>query len=300
MRLELLQTLAAILDSGSTQGAARLLGMSQSAVSRRLGQLESELGLALFIRHGSRLVPTRECVQLESKIRVLADRGISLAAEAAALARGDAVETPLRVAFPASLSMTIVPTIVRRFLDANPRVQIELHSGSYDTIERMLIDGRAELGFLRLPLQKPGLAVRPLMRVRTVCVMPREHPLAARDEIGVPDLSSVPLILLGRMRAPRREIDEVFWNAGVRPQVRIEAHSVFSACALAAAGLGVTLVNELMVRDFAHLDVAVRPMKEAILHRFAFAVPESVPPTRATEKFIACATDELRRLVPAT
>lgn len=297
MRLSLFQTLVAVLDTGSTQGAARLLGVSQSAVSRRISQLETELRLPLFIRDRTRLIPTRECVQLEPQIRVLAERGAGLATEADALRHGNSAATTLRVAFPASLTLSIVPAIVADFLTESDRVQIEIHTGSYDTIERMLQDGRAELGFIRLPAQKAGLQLTPLMRVRTVCVMPRDHALTARERISIRDLSGVPLILLGRMRAPRSEIDQVFWRAGVAPRIRVEAHSVLSACGMVAAGLGVTLVNELMARDYAHLGVEIRPLDEMIEHAFAFAVPDGPPATRATENFVATAAKYLREVV---
>lgn len=299
MRLSLLETYAAVLDTGTTQGAAKLLGVSQSAVSRRVSQLEEELRIPLFIRDKSRLIPTRECGLLENQIRSLADRSSSLVSEAEALRQGNSGASTLRIAFPASLTLSIVPAIVSNFLAEHDRVQVELHTGSYDTIERMLKDGRAELGFVRLPVEKSGLKVRPLVRVRTVCVMPRDHPLTAQREVRIKDLAEVPLILLGRTRAPRREIDEVFWNAGIRPHVRVEAHSVLSACGMAAAGLGVTLVNELMARDYAHLPIVIRPIVEPMDHAFAFAVSDEIPPTRAASNFIESAAKQLKGMVPA-
>lgn len=293
MRLALLQTYTAVLDTGTTQGAARLLGISQSGISRRISQLEEELGVRLFIRDKSRLVPTRECGLLEGQIRGLASRGASLASAADALRTGNSGVGRLRIAFPASLTLSIVPSIVATFLAEHDRVQVELHTGSYDTIERMLKDGRAELGFVRLPVEKSGLEVTPLMRVRTVCVMPLDHALADLQEVRIDDLAGVPLILLGRTRAPRREIDEVFWSAGVTPRVRVEAHSVLSACGMVAAGLGVTLVNELMARDYAHLPITMRPVAVPMNHAFAFAVSDEIPPTRTALNFIESATRQL-------
>src|SRR5690606_33277967 len=168
----------------------------------------------------------------------------------------------LRVAFPASLTISIVPKILADFVAHSDRVQVELHTGAYDTIERMLVDERAEVGFVRVPITQPGLVATPLVEARTVCVMPAGHPLAAQAEISGAGLHGVALILLGRMRQPRRELDELFWTRGLRPRVRVEAHSVQSACALAAQGLGVTLVNELMARDYADLPVVIRPLTE--------------------------------------
>lgn len=86
----------------------------------------------------------------------------------------------------------------------------------------------------------------------------------------------------------------MFFDVGLRPNVRLEVHSVMAACALAAHGLGVTLVNGLMAEDFRHLPIAIRPLHEEITHRFAFATSEAMPISAAAEAFIAIASRHLR------
>jgi DNA-binding transcriptional LysR family regulator len=287
MQLNLLETFRAVLEQGSTLAAARRLGLTQSAVSRRIAQLEAELAVTLFLRDRGRLVPTRECQALQGQIFGLVDRGQRLQHLARDLRRGNSPALRLRVAVPASMTLSIMPRILSRYLAENDRVQVELHSGPYDTIERMLMDDRAELGFLRIPVQRPGLAVTPVIATQSVCVMPEDHPLCARPAVRMQDLQKEPLILLGRMRAPRRDLDAAFWSIGQVPNVRIEAHSVMSACALVAEGLGLTIVNGLMARDFDHLPIVARPLLPAIEDRFAFASNAEMPLSQAAENFIA-------------
>lgn len=286
MRLALLQTFQAIIETGTTQGAANKLGLSQSAVSRRLTQLEETLMIKLFVREKTRLIPTRESKILQDQMQLLLQRSEKLRTLAEELRQGNSPAIRLRLAFPASLTLSIVPAIIREFLEHSPMVQVELHSGSYDTIERMLLDERAELGFLRMPVQKGGLVETPLVQVNTVCVLPQDHPLAVESEIDVRDLADEPLILLGRLRAPRHEIDTLFSQYRIRPNVRLEAHSVLSACGMAAAGLGVTLVNEMMARDYAHMPVVIRRLKQNITHQFALARPADIPLTDAARIFL--------------
>lgn len=297
MHLSLLETFRAVIEKGTTQAAAEALGLSQSGVSRRIAQLEEELGIPLFVRDRGRLIPTRENRLLQGQIVGLVDHGARLTQRASELKAGNYAMELLRVAFPASLTMSIVPTILADFLARNERVQVELHTGAYDTIERMILDERAEIGFLRMPTQRTGLSTTPIIEVPTVCVMPKGHPLARQETVSIGDLHAVPLILLGRMRLPRRDIDEAFWEVGLRPLVRVEAHSVQSACALAARGIGVTLVNELMARDFAHLAIEIRPLRERLLHRFAFAVTEGVPSTELARQFIETSTRRFREVL---
>jgi DNA-binding transcriptional LysR family regulator len=297
MQLNLLETFRAVIEQGSTQAAAATLGITQSAVSRRIAQLEAELHLELFRRDKGRLVPTRDCQALQGKIFGMVDRGQQLQHLARDLRRGNSPAIRLRIAVPASLTLSILPRILRRYLEENDRVQIELHAGPYDTIERMLLDDRAELGFLRIPVQRAGLHVTPSIEAQTVCMMPNDHPLTRKAVITMEDLRSQPLILLGRMRAPRRELDEAFWNAGLAPSARIEAHSVLSACSLVAEGLGLTLVNELMARDFDHLGLTKRPFHPVLTHRFAFASNAELPLSQAAENFVALSSEFLQALL---
>ncbi|MAS15604.1 MAG: LysR family transcriptional regulator [Nitratireductor sp.] len=294
MRLALLQTFQAIIETGTTQGAADKLGLSQSAVSRRLTQLEETLRIKLFIREKTRLIPTRDSKILQAQMQLLLQRNEKLLALAEELRQGNSPAIRLRVAFPASLTLSIVPAIIKQFLKRSPTVQVELHSGSYDTIERMLLDERAELGFLRMPVERAGLLETPLVSVNTVCVMPQDHPLTQREVIDIRDLVDEPMILLGRMRAPRHEIDALFSQFRIRPKVRLETHSVLSACGMAASGLGITLVNELMARDYAHMPVAVRPLSQKITHSFAMAHPTDLPLGEAASIFMETTAEFLR------
>ncbi len=296
MQLDQIEAYRAVVTKGSMQAAAKELGISQSAVSRRISQLEASLGFALFIRHKTSLLPTRESHFLRDQLLVLSDRSSRLKRLANEVRSGNSPIVNLRIAVPSSLTISVIPGIIAEFLKVNEKVRIELHSGPYDTIERMLLDDRAEIGFLRLPMQRKGLEARPLLQVRTVCVLPKNHPLAAQKSISIDDLHSVPLILLGRQRTPRSELDVAFLNAKFTPNVKVETHSVCSACGMAASGIGVALVNELMARDYSHLEIVVRPLKEVLLHRFAFAISAELPPTQAAEDFMElCATrlDEL-------
>lgn len=294
MNIELLSTFQAVSETGSTIGAAARLGVSQSAVSRRLAQLEKELGLQLFMRERGRLLPTRDNRELKAQIVSLLDHGARLATRAQELRTGNAASTSLRIAVPASMVQSLMPGILIEFLQSHDRVQVEVHSGPYDTIERMLLDERAEVGFLRLPSHRAGLTITPVIEAPTVCVMHSDHPLAAKSVVSVRDLAGVSLILLGRMRKPRREIDELFFTVGLRPQIRLEVHSVMSACAFAAHGLGVTLVNELMAKDFRHLPILMRPLKERLMHQFAFASSETAPMTITAQNFVEVATRHLQ------
>ena len=296
MDTQLLHTLQVVCERGTTQGAAGVLGISQSAVSRRLSQIEAELGLTLFHRQNGRLIPTPENRALHGPIAALLAQSARLQAQAREMGSGRPAVQVLKVAFPASMTLTLVPDIIAQFAESHPHVQVELQTGTYDVIERMLRDNRAEIGFLRMPARQAGIALTPLIEAGTVCVLPETHLLAARRTIALRDLAGEPMILLGKARQPRHEIDQLFMAAGLAPRIRVEAHSVMSACALAARGLGITIVNGLMARDYAHLPVAIRPLRERLQHHFAFAMAAAGPVPDIADDFMASAADHLANL----
>jgi DNA-binding transcriptional LysR family regulator len=121
--------------------------------------------------------------------------------------------------------------------------------------------------------------------------MPAGHRLAQRTVVDVEDLDGEPLVLLGRQRPARAEIDQMFRRVRFRPRIRIETHSVGSACVLAAQGLGVTIVNALMASHFRDLPIAIRPFRPLLWNEFGLAFAAGQPRSRVADRF----ADHFRR-----
>lgn len=281
-----IQAYAAIAATGSTTAAAQDLGISQSNASRLLHQLELYLGVRLFERDKNRLSPTREGLQLGPEIRAISDRLTGLKVTALELENGRSLEIPLRLAFPASLSVTLVPRLIKRFLAENGPVRIEVTSGNYLAIERMVADGAVDLGFTRLPSPTPGLREEHVLPSRNICVLHREHPLARRQALTVADLKSQDLILLNRERPVRHELEALFYKMGLRQRPAIEAHSVGCACALAAEGLGIAIVSELLAREHGSLPIVLLPLDPVLTVDYAIVSSERTPLPKSAAPFL--------------
>ncbi len=297
MKLKDLEAYRAVLTSGSTQAAAELLGISQSAVSRRISQLEDDLGLQLFVRDRARLIPTRASRHLDRHTQDLLERLFFLNEAAEELRQGRSPATVLRVAVPASMSRVILPEIIANFLRDHPQVRFEVLHGPYDAITRMLHARQAEIGLLRLPVTEPGLEFSPVVTASSVCVIPQGHPLTELTEVRPYDLRQHDLVLLGWRRAPRRDLDLAFAMAGIKPNIRIETHSVSSACGLVAQGLGVSIVNALLVQECLDLPIVLRPFRPEIQHQFVVAYPSQPELPEPGRQFVGFAARHLERLV---
>lgn len=285
MNFKQLEAFQAIMASGSTTGAAERVGLSQSAVSRLLAQFEEDLGLRLFIREKGRLLPTREAEALLQDAQGLVDSAQCFRRHTEQLRLGGFKRRLLKVAVPSTLATQLMPAIALRFMREHPEAVLEVLSGSYSDAERAVLSRDADVGLVQLPLQIPGLRASASLESDAVCIMPRGHPLEKLPVVGPLDLEDVPLVLLGRQRMIRNEIDMVFRQARVLPRVAVEVHSVAVACSFVAQGLGVSIVNALLAGSCRHLEFSSRPFVPRISYQLGVASVENTPMAPLSEAF---------------
>ena len=206
--------------------------------------------------------------------------------KAADLKAGSGADALLRVAFPHSITTTMLPGVLVRFFEAHPRAVVETLSGPYGAIEQMVHSRSADLGFVRLPAEDRVFKVRPLLRGGTTCVMARTHPLATKDQIELKDLARNDLILLGRQRTARHELEYELREARAPHHCRIEVHSVEAACAYAAAELGVAVVPGLIASFFRSLDIEMRPFHPMRELEYGIITMPDMPLSRSAEDLL--------------
>ncbi|MBW6420657.1 LysR family transcriptional regulator [Rhizobium sp. XQZ8] len=286
MNFKQLEIFKTIMDTGSTMSAATQLGLSQSAISRQLASLEEEIGRELFLRDKGRLIPRPEAHLLRDEVDDVAQSVARLRVKIGDVRTGAFGEALVRVAFPHSLSTTMLPPIVARFKADHPRVTVEILSGPYDAIERLVHDRIADLGFVRLPAESHSFEARPLFSSGTTCVMPVGHPLAEKEAIDVNDLARNDLILLGRQRINRNELEHELRRIVPTYRCSLEVHSVETACACAAQGLGIAIVPTLIAEFFRSAAIAMRPFLPDKAYDYGIITVPGAPLSWTAEAFI--------------
>lgn len=285
--LRALRSFHAIIRSGSVTAAAREMGLSQPAASRLLAQMEQQLGFTLFFRKNGRLLPTQEGLTLFNEVDLALgsiERINSFARDIANFKTGQ-----LKLVAPPSFSEGVLPPIIAAFLERHPSVRLTIDSRSIETTKSMIASGAADAGFIRLPFDRPDLRSEKLVSNETVCVVPADSPLAGAKALDPPALRDQSLIMLGLGGLSRAQIDAAFASAGVRPKVRIETHTVGSACAFCARGLGVAIVNELVARPFLRDGIVMRKFKPRIVQEYAFVTSASTAQNRLAKEFLEVA-----------
>jgi DNA-binding transcriptional LysR family regulator len=173
--LHQLRYVLAAAEQGGFRRAARSLGVQQSAVSRRIHDLEARLGAQIFERgpNGVRLTAVGEAFVLQAQGAVTAlDQAVDGAAEAA---RGDA--RIVRVGAPVGLGGPALDRLLARLLDRIADMRIELVEAPSANLVEALARGRLDVGFL--PEAPKGLPACPAWRDRLALALPVDHRLAS-------------------------------------------------------------------------------------------------------------------------
>jgi DNA-binding transcriptional LysR family regulator len=292
LNLRQIEAFRSVMLTGSVVGAARVMSVTQPAVSRAVGLLELRIGYKLFERRGRRLVPTPEGEALYREIEPLygsLDR-IAQVAQDIRFQRAGA----LRIATLPALAQWLVPRAIARFLSTRPNVSVFVQSLPSRQIAELVSTRQFDVGVVELPLSRPAIAIEPLDPAPSMAVIPAGHRLASKRQISLKDLDGERMILLSQVSFVRYQIDDAFSKLGVAPHVVLETPSSSIACALVAAGAGITLVSRWTAAPFAGPEVVVKPVKESLASRSAIIFPEPGARLALAESFASELREEIR------
>ena len=275
-----LEVFCAIIESGSVTGAAARLAMSQPAVSQQIAKLENRLGLTLFIREHGRVRPTETALTLYEEASLAFDgmeRVINLARDIRSLDRG-----VLRVAAPHSASAVYLPRALKTLIDGRPNLRITVELGTYERILNLVAAREVDIGIAKAPIYSAAIESIPIHESALAAVVRRDHRLATAARAGIRDLAGEPLVMVGRGRPWRDQIDDRFRAAGFAARVAVETQSVESACGFAAEGFGLAIVPQWLGAAVAGPDLVPVPLDIGIAHQFVVVFP-----TRTRRKAMA-------------
>jgi DNA-binding transcriptional LysR family regulator len=288
MNLRQLEILRALVRHRTTVAAAEDLALSQPAVSNALKIMESQVGFALFRRINNRLFPTAEALDLCKESEAIFALHAKLAARVKDLRE---TRTGRLVIFATPpLAYSIIPLALQRFLHKRPGVRVFLDVRRYEGIIEGVSTGVAELGFALGATHQPGLGQEVVHEGEMVFACAPDHPLASRAAITPEDLAGVPFIGLERGTRLGEAVRRSFNLAGAAFEPTVEVRYCNTACVLAAAGVGVTVVDPFSPRQSSNEDLVIlpfRPRTPAVAH---ILWSESQPLSRLALAFL----DEVR------
>ncbi|ASC68420.1 MULTISPECIES: LysR family transcriptional regulator [Achromobacter] len=296
-KLRQMEVFRAVMLTGSMNGAARLLFVSQPAISRLIAHTEQSLGLQLFERDKGKLTPTPEAQRLFQEVGPLFEEALRIDE----LAR-DLAERPagaLTLCSSPSLALNFVPPVIAQYLELYPNVRLKYHTTLLADMAHELLGRKAELAVSVLPIDHPNLVVEPLATGEMVCILPQGHPLASRPAVSLAELARHRLILysrnipFGQLVAAAFQRANVSWNSAV-DIVRAEL-----ACALVRVGAGVAIVDQFSVGEQGWPGVVTRPLQESIPLSLSLVRSRFERPSRQVQRFVRLIKEHARASVPA-
>ena len=232
-----------IIEMRSFTKAAEALGYTQSSVSQMIASLENELSMKLLIRSRTGVKLTLEGEELYPFIErtILQYRSMQ---EKALEIKG--LDTGIiRVGTITSVTCHWMPMLIKGFQQIYPNVQFVFHNGDYTSIQEWIKTGVVDFGFITPPAVT-GLSTISIKKGEMLAVLPPEHPLARNTALPLHLLTQEPFILLeeGHYSEPL----EAFHSAGLEPDIKYTIHDDFAIMTMVEAGLGVSILAELMLR----------------------------------------------------
>ena len=269
--LKSLMIFKAVVENGTATRTAKVLGITQSGVSRSLAQLEQNLGMQLFIRQKNRLLGTPEGQELYDQILRLASNLDELKHSVMALREFGA--SRVGIAVVPGLGFGLIPNLISRMLRVNPKLAIYLDIMSKHDVVRAVEAGLFDIGFATLPIEGNQLIVDELLETEAICLLPKRHPLASVDVVRLEDLAGQHLVVANQPNIAADELLRLISIHGVRIAGKTESN-IASICSLVGNGVGISVMNPITAYDLANRGMITRPFVPAIHYSFGMVYQE--------------------------
>ncbi|MBY5538268.1 LysR family transcriptional regulator [Rhizobium leguminosarum] len=233
-----------VAEHGSLSNAAVVLGVTQSALSRAIREMESELGVPIFHRDG-------RGVSLTEDGKVVLEAAQSVSATMADLrsaldaSKGGAAKEITVGLMPSTAKLLTVP-LMARLREDFPGTRMQIIEGATGHLVEWLNDGRLDLAVTNNSTAIKRFNPEPVVTHHLHLAAARGGPKLP-SQITFAELASYPLVIQSRSHSTRREIDNIATEQGVRLNVAVEADSLTAISQLVAAGLAYGLIPHFAV-----------------------------------------------------
>lgn len=224
--------------------AAEELHVAQSAVSRQIHQLEEELGVKLFVQKGRnlQLTPVGQLFLKRAEV-ILADleRAVIEIHEFLDPEKGE-----IRLGFPHSLGISLIPQVVAAFRKLHPNVKFRFKQGMYPSLIRDMVKGEIDLAFISpFPNEHEFVCGEVLLTEELYAILPPGHRLSDKESIELKELEHETFVLFSEGYSLRPIVWDACQEAGFTPRIGFEGEETDTIRGLVAAGMGVSLLPEM-------------------------------------------------------
>jgi len=293
MDFEQLKTFMEVSRLRSFSRAAEKLSVTQPAISAQIRSLENEVGARLFDRDGGKVTFTAAGRVFEPFAEHVLQCHAHIGTTIAELHRSPRGE--IAISANEATSLYVLPSVFAQFKREYTRVSLKIvRADRAKTIESVL-NREVDFGIVSLPVKDSRLLVDVIHKDEVVLVAPNAHPLAAREQVILPEILQYPL-LLPKQGRQREQLDELFRAHDAQPRVAMEVESSELLKRLVAAGLGMGFLPRAVVSadERAGLLRVLRVDGLRISRELALVYRKEKALTRAGQAFLEIATGRAR------
>lgn len=240
--------------TGSISKAAKLMRLSQPAVSQQIQTLENELAVKLFVRQGSRIQLTHDGELLFEMARPLVEQ-LEHLDEQFNQRRSEVDEGRIEIAAGGSTILHVLPKYVEAFRRAYPKIELHLHSVTgVEGLER-LRTGLVDFAVGPLTLAPADIDFHPMVSYEAVVITCLNHPLARQKKLTLEDIARYPLILPPRNLSTWAMVDSTFKKHGLPYQVAMEVGGWEVIKKYVELGMGISIIISIGITGQDKLEV---------------------------------------------
>lgn len=239
-----LEAFLALKDTGSFQGAAARLNLSQSSITRRIQKLEEALGTQLFERTTRDVKPTLAAKRFQARAEAILqdvhEAARSMRDETAAF-QHQRLQTLTLATIPTVMSVLVAPAM-HAFRANGAHARLRLMDMAANEVAEAVSGGEADIGICSLPMLEPTTEFQPFFNEPIGLALRADHPLAQQGTVAWSDLQEDALIVPAQGTGNRLLIDEALARTHKRLRWTYEVSRTSTALDLVASGLGLALV----------------------------------------------------------
>ena len=276
------------VELGSLSKAAEELGYTQSGISHMMQSLEDEVGFPLLVRTSSGIMPNTEGEMLLPIIRQLLQTNESLEQNIAKIKGADIGS--IRIAAYPSVATYWLPAIIASFQKDFPNVEIQIIEGGTDIVEGAMERREADL-CLYAGGEGKNFEWIPLCQDQMLALVPPGHPLAEESCVPLEAFLSEPFIM--PMPGYDGEVHEVLEKMPQQPRILFSACSDYAIISMVAHGLGVSILAELLLRNYPN-DAVALPMDPPQYRMLGMGVPQIKTASPMTKNFMRYVQEDVK------
>ncbi|MDA0763261.1 MAG: LysR family transcriptional regulator [Proteobacteria bacterium] len=289
LNIKKLDAFRAVLESSSITGASDKLGLTQSAVSRLISNLEEELGFPLFNRIKGKIQITARGQSFYKEIEPLLNGIDQIPAIAKQIKQHQ--HSRLRIITLNSLAHSIVPLALKKFCANNPSTNVIVTIKSRKELIHWEGGEHFDVALASLPFEQRVFQKECFVKFTAVIVLPKEHRLNKINKIHLSDLKGENLISLDPMEIFQSSIKAYQKEYNIDQTLKIQTTSMLQAAQMVSKGIGLAIIDPFIAETIKNNDVVIRKLNPKIEYEYGYIWPSGRKLSSLTEEFISYAKE---------